>query len=394
MSDVGQDAENRAATVPDLELLREVSRRVLWLSAAIVDAANRGRPNGTGIKVGGHQASSASMVDDHGGTVVPRADQPRPGLGQAARLAGAARDQLPARRPRRRTSRRCARRAACSPTRPGSRTPTRSTSRPARSGSGPPRPLWAAIAHRYVALPVRRRTAGGTIHQPARRRRAGRGRDLGGRRRPAGRQPGRAAVGGRPQPAVAGPGGARHPDRSGCRAMFDAAGWQVVTLKWGRLISRALRSAPAATLLREPARVDAQRGVPADAAGRLLRRRRADPGSATAAPELRALLRVAAAPPTWPRRSAISAGTTSGCSSTPSPRSTTDRPTVVFAYTVKGRGLPTEGHPNNHSALLTDAQMHALAADSGVDLERPRGSGSRRTAPPVGSVRTPRGAAA
>ncbi|HET7277890.1 MAG TPA: hypothetical protein VFJ22_07420 [Dermatophilaceae bacterium] len=62
MSDVGQDAENRAATVPDLELLREVSRRVLWLSAAIVDAANRGRP-GDGTKVGGHQASSASMVD-------------------------------------------------------------------------------------------------------------------------------------------------------------------------------------------------------------------------------------------------------------------------------------------------------------------------------------------
>ena len=44
-------------------VLREVSRRVLWLSAAIVDAANRGRPNTSGVKVGGHQASSASMVD-------------------------------------------------------------------------------------------------------------------------------------------------------------------------------------------------------------------------------------------------------------------------------------------------------------------------------------------
>src|SRR6476469_4127929 len=41
--------------------LREISQRVLWLSAAIVDAANRGRPNTSGVKVGGHQSSS--MVD-------------------------------------------------------------------------------------------------------------------------------------------------------------------------------------------------------------------------------------------------------------------------------------------------------------------------------------------
>ena len=45
------------------EVLRTISQRVLWLSTAIVDAANRGRPNATGVKVGGHQASSASMVD-------------------------------------------------------------------------------------------------------------------------------------------------------------------------------------------------------------------------------------------------------------------------------------------------------------------------------------------
>ena len=44
------------------EVLRSIAHRVLWLATAIVDAANRGRPNTTGIKVGGHQASSASMV--------------------------------------------------------------------------------------------------------------------------------------------------------------------------------------------------------------------------------------------------------------------------------------------------------------------------------------------
>jgi transketolase N-terminal domain/subunit len=45
-----------------LAALESVQRRVLWLSTAIVDAANRLRPNPSGIKVGGHQASSASMV--------------------------------------------------------------------------------------------------------------------------------------------------------------------------------------------------------------------------------------------------------------------------------------------------------------------------------------------
>ena len=47
---------------PDLDTLRAIERRVLWLSAAIVHHANRVRENRSGVKVGGHQASSASMV--------------------------------------------------------------------------------------------------------------------------------------------------------------------------------------------------------------------------------------------------------------------------------------------------------------------------------------------
>ena len=42
--------------------LREVEQRVLWLATSIVHHANRVRPNPDGLKVGGHQASSASMV--------------------------------------------------------------------------------------------------------------------------------------------------------------------------------------------------------------------------------------------------------------------------------------------------------------------------------------------
>src|ERR1700730_7995291 len=44
------------------EILRSIERRVLWLSTAIIDHANRVRVNPSGLKVGGHQASSASMV--------------------------------------------------------------------------------------------------------------------------------------------------------------------------------------------------------------------------------------------------------------------------------------------------------------------------------------------
>src|ERR1700678_3335844 len=46
----------------DLDAVGEIERQVLWLSTAIVHYANRVRPNPGGLKVGGHQASSASMV--------------------------------------------------------------------------------------------------------------------------------------------------------------------------------------------------------------------------------------------------------------------------------------------------------------------------------------------
>ena len=53
---------------------------------------------------------------------------------------------------------------------------------------------------------------------------------------------------------------------------------------------------------------------------------------------------------------------------TPSPSATRrpSRPSVVFAYTVKGFGLPIAGHPRNHSALLTTGQVDALRASMGL----------------------------
>src|SRR5205085_3817344 len=58
--DVAPHPDNVRMT--DEEALRDVEQRVLWLATSIVHAANAGRPNDSGVKVGGHQASSASMV--------------------------------------------------------------------------------------------------------------------------------------------------------------------------------------------------------------------------------------------------------------------------------------------------------------------------------------------
>ncbi len=52
----------RSPAGTDLAVLEEIQRRVLWLATRIVDAANHDRDTGDGVKVGGHQASSASLV--------------------------------------------------------------------------------------------------------------------------------------------------------------------------------------------------------------------------------------------------------------------------------------------------------------------------------------------
>jgi pyruvate dehydrogenase E1 component len=49
-------------TGQDLETLRELERKVLWLAAWIIHHANHARENVDGLKVGGHQASSASLA--------------------------------------------------------------------------------------------------------------------------------------------------------------------------------------------------------------------------------------------------------------------------------------------------------------------------------------------
>jgi len=56
------DQQNQSDNLSELEALEAIQDRVLWLSTRMIDYANTDRPNVDGIKVGGHQASSASMV--------------------------------------------------------------------------------------------------------------------------------------------------------------------------------------------------------------------------------------------------------------------------------------------------------------------------------------------
>ncbi len=47
----------------------------------------------------------------------------------------------------------------------------------------------------------------------------------------------------------------------------------------------------------------------------------------------------------------------------------TDRPSVLFAYTIKGWGLPMAGDPLNHAALLSEDDVDALRARVGLTPE-------------------------
>ncbi len=57
-----QGSETRPYTDADLVCLEQLERRLQWLSAWTIHHANHVRPNRDGLKVGGHQASCASMT--------------------------------------------------------------------------------------------------------------------------------------------------------------------------------------------------------------------------------------------------------------------------------------------------------------------------------------------
>src|SRR6476619_2228171 len=54
--------QKQKITADDLAILGELERKVLWLASWTIHNANHLRDNDDGLKVGGHQASSASLA--------------------------------------------------------------------------------------------------------------------------------------------------------------------------------------------------------------------------------------------------------------------------------------------------------------------------------------------
>jgi pyruvate dehydrogenase E1 component len=362
MADITQSRPQAEA----LDALGQIERQVLWLSTAIIHHANRVRPNPAGMKVGGHQASSASMVSimtslwfghlraQDRVSVKPHAS---PVLHAINYLLGELDESyLP--------TLRAFAGLQSYPSRVKDPDPVDYST--GSVGIGATAPIWGAIARRYVSTQF----ANGT-ESPGRQYSL-----LGDAELDEGAvweaivDPGVAELGevvwvvdvnrqslDRVVPLIAA-------DR--LRGMFTAAGWQVITLKYGRLLAE-LFARPGGEALRH--RIDA---MPNPEYQRLLRcppdelRRRLPGGDSSIAGLIAGLDDAALA-------AAIRnlGGHDLAALDDAYQAIEDDRPTLILAYTIKGYGLPIEGHPQNHSALLTAEQIRELAVHLGADADRP-----------------------
>src|SRR5690348_9682601 len=347
--------------------LRAVEERVLWLATAIVDHANRVRPNPGGLKVGGHQASSASMV-----TIMTslwleqlRADDRVSVKPHASPVLHALEYLLGSLDARYLTTLREYGGLQSYPSR--LKDPVPADYSTGSVGIGATAPIWGALARRYVNTLL---GAGGT----------GRQWSLVGDAELAGGAVWEAVL----DPMVAELGevvwvvdlNRQSLDRvvptmgaTRLQGLFTAAGWQVLTVKYGRLLEE-LFTRPGGPALRD--RIDQMSNAEYQ---RLLRRTPAEvrellPGEGAAAESIRALIADV------PDDDLLAAVRNLGGHDLSALRQAFEqiddtRPTVVIASTLKGYGLAIEGHPQNHSALLTEAQLEELAERLGVDPAQP-----------------------
>ena len=349
------------------EVLRDVAQRVLWLSSAIVDAANRGRPNNTGVKVGGHQSSSASMVDimvslwfaelanTDRVSVKPHAS---PVLHAINYLLGDLEEKyLPTLRAKGGLQ--------SYPSR--LKDPDTVDFSTGSVGIGATAALWAAMSHRYLSSHFPEVPQAGRFISL-----------LGDAELDEG-----AIWEAVADPAVAKMGellwivdlNRQSLDRvvpdiqiQRLQGMFSGAGWQVITVKWGSTIS-ALFDREGGDEFKT--RMEA---MPNEEYQRMLRAKSSEVPARIlgehASESLRQLI-VGVPEETLAHAIRDLGGHDIDLLLDTYETVETSRPTVVFAYTIKGRGLPTEGHPNNHSALLTGAQMGELATSTSSSLADP-----------------------
>jgi len=156
-------------------------------------------------------------------------------------------------------------------------------------------------------------------------------------------------------------------------SMFRGAGWQVLEVKYGRRLGAMFRS-PGGLVLRR--RID---DMSNEEYQMLLRRDGATIRErllAGAAVEDRGMLErnlAAVSDPDLPIVFADLGGHDIDelCRTLDEADADRSRPSVVFAYTIKGWRLPIAGDVMNHSAMLTTEQIDALAIELEVESNRP-----------------------
>jgi pyruvate dehydrogenase E1 component len=353
----------------ELATLEAVQDRVLWLATSIIHHANKVRQTPSGVKVGGHQASSASMVSimtalwfDHLSaedrvSVKPHAS---PVLHAIEYLLG----QLD---PKYLETLRQFGGLQSYPSR--LKDPVPADFSTGSVGIGATAPIWSAIAHRYVA---------GHFDVP----RGGRQVALLGDAELDEGAIWETLV----DPVVPHLGEVLWivdlnrqsldrivPDIAAGRigAMFDAAGWQTITVKYGRWLRELFDRAGGHALRR---RIDQ---MPNEEYQWLLRSTADDlrerlPGSGRGRRDVSKL--VSELDDEELLRAVRDLGGHDLGDLLQAFRqadAVTDRPSVIFAYTIKAWRLATQGHPANHSALLSAAQWAQLAEATGADPQHP-----------------------
>jgi pyruvate dehydrogenase E1 component len=353
----------------DTDVLRQVESRLLWLATSMVHHANTVRTNQSGIKVGGHQGSSASMVSImtalwFGLLEAPDRVSVKP---HASPVLHAINYLLGHLAPRDMESLRAFGGLQSYPSRTKDPDPVDFST--GSVGIGATATLWSALAHRYVAGHFEVGVGGRHIAL------------IGDAELDEG-----AVWEALVDPMVPDLGEVMWvvdlnrqsldrvvPDIAIDRlvGMFQAAGWLTIPVKYGHFVSELFTRRGGTDLRR---RIDDMSNEEFQSLLRAtdpeLRERL--PGSGRGRQRTAAF--VAELDDAELRRAVRDLGGHDLDALLAAYReadAAKDRPAIVFAYTVKGWRLPTEGHPANHSALLNAEQMRALAADLGADPDAP-----------------------
>jgi pyruvate dehydrogenase E1 component len=367
MMQVSVPTSDAAVTIDD-DLLGHVQDRVLWLATSIVHHANKVRETPSGVKVGGHQASSASMVGimtalyfDHLAAADRVSVKPH-----AAPVLHAINYLLGRLDPAYLTELRAFKGLQSYPSRIKDPDPVDFST--GSVGIGATATIWSAIANRYVADHFEAPRAGREIAL------------LGDAELDEG-----AIWEALVDPMVPALGELMWvvdlnrqsldrivPDIAAGRiqSMFEAAGWHTVVVKYGRFL-RELFARKGGEALRR--RID---GMPNEEYQRLLRADAAElrerlPGSGRGRRDLEKL--VGELDDAELARAIRDLGGHDLVDLIEAFRACNrdERPSVIFAYTIKARGLATEGHPANHSALLSVEEWKELGPRLGADAADP-----------------------